>query len=96
VVPLVRVVNLAQALESLKDAGFWCLGLDGAATQELAQLDLAPRVALVLGAEGEGLRRLTRERCDVLVRLSTRHPWHSLNVSNAAAVALYDIATRKL
>ncbi len=96
VVPLVRVVNLAQALETLKDAGFWCLGLDGAATQELASLDLAPRVALVLGAEGEGLRRLTRERCDVLVRLSTRHPWHSLNVSNAAAVALYDIATRKV
>lgn len=96
VVPLVRVVNLAQALETLKDAGFWCLGLDGAATQDLAALDLASRVALVLGAEGEGLRRLTRERCDVLVRLSTRHPWHSLNVSNAAAVALYDIATRKI
>lgn len=96
VVPLVRVANLAQALETLKDAGFWCLGLDGAATQELAALDLASRVALVLGAEGEGLRRLTRERCDVLVRLSTRHPWHSLNVSNAAAVALYDIATRKV
>jgi 23S rRNA (guanosine2251-2'-O)-methyltransferase len=95
IVPLVRVVNLAQALEHLKDAGFWCLGLDGAAHQELASLDLAPRVALVLGAEGEGMRRLTRERCDVLVRLSTRHPWHSLNVSNAAAVALYDIATRK-
>lgn len=94
VVPLVRVANLAQALETLKDAGFWCLGLDGAATQELAALDLAPRVALVLGAEGEGLRRLTRERCDVLVRISTRRPWHSLNVSNAAAVALYDLATR--
>lgn len=96
IVPLVRVANLAQALEALKDAGFWCLGLDGEAKQELASLDLAPRVALVLGAEGEGMRRLTRERCDVLVRLSTRHPWHSLNVSNAAAVALYDIAIRKI
>jgi len=95
IVPLVRVANLAQALEQLKDAGFWCLGLDGEAKQELAALDLAPRVALVLGAEGEGMRRLTRERCDVLVRLTTRHPWHSLNVSNAAAVALYDIAGRK-
>jgi 23S rRNA (guanosine2251-2'-O)-methyltransferase len=94
-VPLVRVVNLAQALETLKDAGFWCLGLDGEARQELSTLDLAPRVALVLGAEGEGLRRLTRERCDVLVRIGTRHHWHSLNVSNAAAVALYDIAMRK-
>jgi len=96
VVPLIRVPNLAQALETLKDAGFWCIGLEGTATQELAALDLAPRLALVLGAEGEGLRRLTRERCDVLVRLSTRHPWHSLNVSNAAAVALYDVVTRKV
>ncbi|MGH6980696.1 MAG: TrmH family RNA methyltransferase, partial [Stellaceae bacterium] len=61
IVPLVRVANLAQALEQLKDAGFWCLGLDGEARQELAALDLAPRVALVLGAEGEGMRRLTRE-----------------------------------
>jgi 23S rRNA (guanosine2251-2'-O)-methyltransferase len=95
VVPLIRVPNLAQALETLKDTGFWCIGLEGTAKLELAALDLAPRVALVLGAEGEGLRRLTRERCDVLVRLSTRHPWHSLNVSNAAAVALYDVVTRK-
>jgi 23S rRNA (guanosine2251-2'-O)-methyltransferase len=95
-VPLVRVANLAQALETLKDAGFWCLGLEGEAPQELAALDLAPRIALVLGAEGEGLRRLTRERCDVLVRLATRYPWHSLNVSNAAAIALYEIAKRKV
>ena len=94
-VPLVRVANLSQALETLKDAGFWCLGLDGEARDELSALDLAPRIALVLGAEGEGLRRLTRERCDVLVRLATRHHGHSLNVSNAAAVALYDIAMRK-
>lgn len=95
VVPLIRIPNLAQALETLKDAGFWCIGLEGTARHELAALDLAPRLALVLGAEGEGLRRLTRERCDVLVRLSTRHPWHSLNVSNAAAVALYEVVTRK-
>jgi 23S rRNA (guanosine2251-2'-O)-methyltransferase len=94
-VPLVRVANLAQALDRLKAAGFWCLGLDGRAEHDLSTLDLAPRVALVLGAEGEGLRRLTRERCDVLVRLPTRHPWYSLNVSNAAAIALYDVVTRR-
>ncbi len=94
-VPLVRVVNLAQALEALKDAGFWCLGLDGQAPHDLATLDLARRVAVVLGAEGEGLRQLTRKRCDLLARLPTRHRWHSLNVSNAAAIALYEIATRK-
>jgi 23S rRNA (guanosine2251-2'-O)-methyltransferase len=95
VVPLIRVPNLAQALETLKDTGFWCIGLEGTAKQEFAALDLATRLALVLGAEGQGLRRLTRERCDALVRLSTRHPWHSLNVSNAAAIALYDAVTRK-
>jgi 23S rRNA (guanosine2251-2'-O)-methyltransferase len=94
-VPLVRVANLAQALETLKDVGFWCLGLDGEAKHDLATLDLAQRVALVLGAEGEGMRRLTRERCDLLARLPTRRRWHSLNVSNAAAIALYEVATRK-
>jgi len=94
-VPLVRIANLAQGLEALKDAGFWCLGLDGQAEHDLATLDLAPRVALVFGAEGGGLRRLTRERCDVLARVATRHQWHSLNVSNAAAIALYEIAIRK-
>jgi 23S rRNA (guanosine2251-2'-O)-methyltransferase len=93
-VPLVRVANLAQALDTLKDAQFWCLGLDSAASEDLAALDLGPRVALVLGAEGEGMRRLTRERCDVLVRLPTRRGWHSLNVSNAAAIALYEVARR--
>jgi 23S rRNA (guanosine2251-2'-O)-methyltransferase len=93
-VPVIRTANLAQALEQLKDAGFWCLGLAGDAPHELSSLDLAPRIALVLGAEGEGLRRLTRERCDLLARIGAPHPWYSLNVSNAAAIALYQIATR--
>jgi 23S rRNA (guanosine2251-2'-O)-methyltransferase len=87
-VPLVRAGNLARALERLKQAGFWCIGLEAAAEQSLAALDLPERSALVLGAEGGGLRRLTRERCDFLVRLPTRAPHASLNVSNAAAVAL--------
>ncbi|MGH6989226.1 MAG: 23S rRNA (guanosine(2251)-2'-O)-methyltransferase RlmB [Stellaceae bacterium] len=94
-VPLIRIANLAQALEQLKDAGFWCLGLAGDAPHDLAALDPAPRIALVLGAEGEGLRRLTRERCDLLVRIAACHPWYSLNVSNAAAVALYELAMRR-
>ena len=88
-VPLVRAGNLARAMERLKERGFWCVGLDAAAPESLSTLDLPPRVALVLGAEGAGLRRLTRERCDFLAHLPTRRPQASLNVSTAAAVALH-------
>jgi 23S rRNA (guanosine2251-2'-O)-methyltransferase len=88
-VPLIEEVNLARALDRLKEAGFWCCGLDERAPQLLAELDLGPRVALVLGAEGTGLRRLVRESCDHLARLPTSAAMPSLNVSTAAAVALY-------
>jgi 23S rRNA (guanosine2251-2'-O)-methyltransferase len=94
-VPLVRVTNLARALDKLKGAGFWCVGLEESGDKLLGDLDLTGRVALVLGAEGEGLRRLTRERCDFLARLPTRDPLASLNVSNAAAIALYEVARRR-
>lgn len=94
-VPLVHVVNLARELDRLKAAGFWCVGLDGEADQAIGAADLTGRIVLVLGAEGDGLRRLTRERCDLLVRLPTQTRLASLNVSNAAAVALYEIARRR-
>jgi 23S rRNA (guanosine2251-2'-O)-methyltransferase len=90
-VPLIRVVNLARALERLKAAGWWIVGLDGAAERTLAAQRLGGKVALVLGAEGDGMRRLTREACDVIARLPTSGPVASLNVSNAAAVALYEL-----
>lgn len=90
-VPLVRVANLSRALDRLKEAGFWSVGLDAAATEALGGLDLPARLALVLGAEGSGLRRLTREHCDFLAKLPTRGALASLNVSNAAAVALYEL-----
>jgi 23S rRNA (guanosine2251-2'-O)-methyltransferase len=93
-VPLVAVVNLARILDQIKAAGFWCCGLDETAPQPLAALDLGPRVALVLGSEGGGLRRLVRERCDYLARLPTTSAMPSLNVSTAAAVALYELAGR--
>lgn len=94
-VPLIRVTNLARALDLLKGAGFWSVGLEESGEKMLAELDLGGRIALVLGAEGEGLRRLTRERCDFLVRLPTSGPIASLNVSNAAAIALYEVARRR-
>jgi 23S rRNA (guanosine2251-2'-O)-methyltransferase len=90
-VPLVRVVNLARALDRLKGAGFWVCGLDETAPQPLTQLDVGDRVAIVLGSEGDGIRRLVRERCDFRARLPTRPAQPTLNVSNAAAVALYEL-----
>ncbi|HLI11536.1 MAG TPA: 23S rRNA (guanosine(2251)-2'-O)-methyltransferase RlmB [Alphaproteobacteria bacterium] len=95
-VPLVRVTNLARSLESLKEGGFWCVGLDAAAPDALGDARLAERIALVLGAEGHGMRRLTRVHCDLLLRIPIAPAAvASLNVSNAAAVALYELARRR-
>ena len=88
-VPWVRVVNLARALEQIGEAGFWRIGLAGEAEADLKEALGSPRVALVLGAEGPGLRQNTREHCDALAKLPISDSIESLNVSNAAAVALY-------
>jgi 23S rRNA (guanosine2251-2'-O)-methyltransferase len=88
-VPWARVVNLARALEEIGEAGFWRIGLAGDAETNLKDALGPPRVALVLGAEGPGLRPNTREHCDALARLPISEAIESLNVSNAAAVALY-------
>ncbi len=90
-VPLIRVANLARALELLKKGGFWIAGLAAEGSQTLADAKLTGKVGLALGAEGPGLRRLTREHCDLLVRLPTGGAIDHLNVSNAAAVALYEL-----
>lgn len=90
-VPIVRVPNLVQAMEHLKSAGYWVAGMDGKAEQTLEQAKLSPKTALVMGAEGSGLRRLTEEKCDLLVKLPISPKMESLNVSNAAAIALYEL-----
>src|SRR5687768_6056552 len=87
--PWVRVVNLARALEEIGEAGFWRIGLAGEAEADLKDALGSPRVALVLGAEGPGLRQNSREHCDALAKLPISDAVESLNVSNAAAVALY-------
>lgn len=81
--------NLSRALEELQEAGYSVIGLDEHAPATLAEIAVPEKAVLVLGAEGDGMRRLIREHCDVLVTLPTRKPINSLNVSNAAAVALY-------
>ena len=94
-VPWVRVVNLARALDEIAEASFWRIGLTGAAGQTLAQsMGGGHRIAIVLGAEGEGMRANTEAHCDELARLPISPLVESLNVSNAAAISLYAIATR--
>jgi 23S rRNA (guanosine2251-2'-O)-methyltransferase len=88
-VPWVRVVNLARALEEIAEAGFWRIGLAGDAEVNLDQALGPNKVALVLGAEGPGLRHNTREHCDALAKLPISDAIESLKVSKAAAVALY-------
>jgi len=93
--PLLRAVNIARTLIALKAANCWTIGLDASAKAPLSGPSLAGRrVALVLGAEGEGLRRLTRETCDELAGLAMPGAMESLNVSAAGAVALYELTRR--
>ena len=93
-VPLVTVQNLARALTELNDRGFMTVGLDSEGTEDLGAVTLQQPLALVLGAEGKGLRQLTRETCSVVARLDMPGEIKSLNVSNAAVLALYIGASR--
>jgi 23S rRNA (guanosine2251-2'-O)-methyltransferase len=94
-VPMVLVQNLARALTALKERGFLTVGLDSEGTEDLNEVPMSAPLALVLGAEGKGLRQLTRETCDHLARLDLPGTIKSLNVSNAAALSLY-VATARL
>jgi len=94
-VPLVSVQNLARGMEELRERGFLLVGLDSAGESDLADITLRAPLALVLGAEGKGLRQLTKATCDHLARINLPGVIKSLNVSNAAALALY-VASRRL
>ena len=95
-VPLIEVTNLARALEALADAGIRTIGAAGEASESLFDIDLSGPVAWVLGAEGEGLRRLTRERCDRLARIPLQGRVESLNVSVAAGICLFETVRQRL
>jgi 23S rRNA (guanosine2251-2'-O)-methyltransferase len=94
-VPLVAVVNLARTLRELKDRGVWLVGTDDSAEKTLYEADLKGAVALVMGSEGEGMRRLTRECCDQLVSIPMAGAVESLNVSVAAGVALFEAVRQR-
>jgi len=93
--PFVQVTNLARCLRELQARGIWVIGTAGEAEQSLYQADLKGPLALVLGAEEKGLRRLTRENCDLLVRIPMQGMVESLNVSVAAAVCLYEAVRQR-
>ncbi|NCN84447.1 MAG: 23S rRNA (guanosine(2251)-2'-O)-methyltransferase RlmB [Sphingomonadales bacterium CG_4_10_14_3_um_filter_58_15] len=95
IVPWIRVVNLSRALDEIAEAGYWRIGLDGDSGDELESAMGTGKLALVMGAEGEGLRQNVSAHCDTLARLPMSPRMESLNVSNAAAIALYAEYTRK-
>lgn len=95
IVSIATITNLSQTLDELKDHGFWCIGLDGEAKNPLHKFDPPEKIAIVLGAEGKGLRRLTKERCDILLSIPMPGNMESLNVSNAAAITLYQLSLQK-
>jgi 23S rRNA (guanosine2251-2'-O)-methyltransferase len=90
-----RVTNLARAMEEMKRAGYWIVGLDERAEKHHTDIDLTGAIALVLGGEGKGLHQLVKERCDFVVSIPTRGPVRSLNVSVAAGVVLFEIVRQR-
>jgi 23S rRNA (guanosine2251-2'-O)-methyltransferase len=93
--PVARVKNLVRAMEEMKEAGYWLVGLDERADKTYTAVDLKGSVGIVLGREGEGLHELTRKRCDFLVSIPTTGPVRSLNVSVAAGVMLFETVRQR-
>jgi 23S rRNA (guanosine2251-2'-O)-methyltransferase len=93
--PVARVTNLVRAMEEMKQAGYWLVGLDEHADKNYTDVDLKGAVGIVLGSEGDGLHELTRKRCDFLVSIPTTGPVRSLNVSVAAGVILFELVRQR-
>lgn len=92
--PICRVTNLSRAIHQLKSAGFWTVGMDGYAETTIDKMNKSGKIAIIMGSEGKGMRRLVEESCDSTVKLPTSDKVESLNVSTAAAIALYEINKR--
>lgn len=90
VMPLIRVSNLVRTMDYLKKQGFWCVGMDGYAEKSIGEDKMPAKCVIVMGSEGDGMRRLTAENCDYTVKLPMSGAVESLNVSNACAIALYE------
>jgi len=93
VIPWIRVTNLGRALDELAEMRYWRLGMDGSADLSIRQADFGKNIAIVMGAEGRGLRKGTQSHCDALIKLPIQRTVESLNVSNAAAIALYEFSS---
>ena len=91
-VPMLRETNLSRTIETLKKAGFWVVGMDGYAKQKIDEVDKNAKLAIIMGSEGTGMRRLIEEACDITVRLEINKDVESLNVSTAAAIVLYELS----
>lgn len=93
-VPIMRYANLANAIKELKEIGFWMYGFAESGDETLSQAKFSGKVALIMGAEGSGMRDLTKKNCDFLIRLETADQFSTLNVSNAAAIAMHQVFTK--
>ncbi len=93
-VPIARVTNLSRAIETLKENGFWVMGMDGYAETTIDKINKEGKIAIVMGSEGKGMRRLVQENCDSSVKLPISPNVESLNVSTAAAITLYELSKK--
>jgi 23S rRNA (guanosine2251-2'-O)-methyltransferase len=94
--PVITVTNLVRSMKEMQEAGVWLIGTDDEAERSIYDLDLTGPIAIVMGAEGEGMRRLTKETCDELVRIPMQGVVESLNVSVASGVCLYEALRQRL
>lgn len=93
-VPLVQVTNISRTMEKLKGMGYWCVGMDVHTNEVINKFEFTPKTVFVFGSEGEGMRKLTRDNCDYLIKLPMTDNMESLNLSNAVAVTLYERFSR--